>query len=213
MKMETQLLFFTDGATTAHFQVDGDRSFLPFPINQIMFIRLVMSLILAAILVQGLRKRFIILAYMRSPEIKMNPPNFLYSLDQANGIFLALIIIFRIIFNLLPEPMSDLVDPRICSFAELMSGFYLSGTIVWRCYIAILKLLYIKAQSWLLDRIGVNKLVALTVILGLSKMTLFSLVMINSDKDSYLKRSCYHRNAADLEILYGFEVCLWTLSI
>jgi len=206
LKMETKEPFFTGDSTYTIFALNSDKSFLPFPINQNLFVRVMICSVLASILVIGFRKRFLILAYMTSPEVKMNPPNVLFGLDQVNGIFLAMIIIYRITFNLLPEPLSDLVDPRICYFAELMSGSYVSGTIVWRCYIAILKLLYVKAQNWMQNTLEITKLLTVLVILGLAKMALFSSVMVSSENDSYVKRSCYHRNSTDLEILYGFEV-------
>ena len=206
MTMEAEQSFFTGGATFTYFKMNSDKSFLPFPINQNLFVKILVCSVLAAILILGFRKRFLILTYMLSPEVKMNPPNLLFGLDQINGIFLALIIIFRIIFNLLPEPLSDLADPRICAFAELMSGSYISSTIVWRCYTAVLKLVYLKAQNWLQNTIGVNNLLLALVIVGLGKIALFSSVMIYSENDSYIKRSCYHRNATDLEILYGFQV-------
>ena len=206
LEAKSDEFFFIGGATCSIFKVNGDQSFLPFPINQHLVVRVLICSVLAAILSQGLKKRFQIFAFLRSPEVKMNPPNFLFALDQVNGVFLALIIIFRITFNLLPMPLSDLAHPKICAFAEVMSGSYISGTIVWRCYTAILKLSYVKAQIWLHNRIGVNTLLIAILILGLGKMALFSFAMSSSENDSYVKRSCFHRNAMDLEILYGFEV-------
>ena len=203
--METEALFVNND-TCLTFKMESDRRFLPFPLNQNIYWRLLMSTTLVAILVQGLKKRLLIAAYLRSPEVKFNPPNLLFGLDQICGIFLALGISFRIVFNLLPEPLSTLTDPSVCAFSELISGLYISGTISWRCNMAIFKLLYVKGHRWLKNSTGANNILGIQVTVGLCIMVSFSSIMINGDRDSYIKRSCYHKKTADLEILYGLEV-------
>ena len=204
--METEEFFFAGSANCLSFKVNSDKSFLPFPISQDLFWRLLVSALLVAIFIQGCKKRLLIAAYLRSPEIQLNPSNVFFSLEQVNGVFLALGILFRISFNVLPVPLSDLADPRVCVFAELMSGFYISGTIVWRCYMAIFKLLCVKGHKWVKNR--VRRFPVMEVAIGLSKMVLFSIVIIKGDKDNHVRRSCYHKLTDDLELLYGLEVRL-----
>ena len=204
--METEKFFFSNDTACLTFKVDSDKSFLPFPLNQNLYWRLLMSAALVAILVQGYKKRLLIAAYLKSPEVKLNPPTILFGLDQVNGIFLALSILFRIAFNLLPESLSDLAYPNVCDFVELFSGLYISGTIGWRCNMAIVKLLYVKGSQWLKNNTKANKILAVQVTLVIFTMTAVSIVMVICDKDSYIKRSCYHKTAVDLEIMYGLKV-------
>ena len=186
----------------ANFTLNSDNnSSLPFPLNLNIVLRSLISAFLLLILVAGFKQRYVIFCYMKSSEFKLNPPNILFLLDQVNGLCLALIIVFRIIFNIAPTPLSDLLGSNVvCIVAELVSGIYISGVILWRCYIAIFKLMFVKAQNWIRDK--ANVLLAFVLLLGLVQIVFFRWVMVVADQDSYIKRSCYHRTASDIELLY-----------
>ena len=206
-----EAFFFIDDTTSLAFKADTEKSFLPFPVNQSLFCRLLISAVLVYVLVLGCKKRLLIAAYLKSPEVKLNPPNVLFCLDQVNGIFMVPMFLFFFLINTLSEPLSELTHPKVCAIAELIGGLYISGTIVWRCHIAIFKLLCVKGQRWL-KRAGANKILAIQVAVGLTIMVTSCVGMINGDKDSFLKRSCFHKMSTDLEILYGLQVSLLKLK-
>ena len=193
------------------FRVVSDDQNLPFPQNLDSHWRLAINTLLLIIFVHGTRLRLVIFSYIRSEESKWSPANVLFCLDQVNGLFLAMNFGMRIGYNTLNEPMSELLSPFACSCSEFISGLFISGTIVWRCCIAIFRVLYIKAQIWLTTKVGVSKLLISMVVFGVSQMILFSLVTVNLDKYSLSKRSCYRMSNYELEIINDYQVPMFVM--
>ena len=188
------------------FTVHSNQELLPFPLNLGITWRLVISLILLVTLAQGTKLRLVIFSYIKSEETKFSPTNILYCLDQVTGLFWAFTICIRIVNNFITEPISDLLNPMACSGFEFVSGLFIGGTVIWRCFIAIFRVLYIKAQMWLTTKFGVYKLLIIMIMTGLVLMVLLGLIMVTFDQYSYSKRSCFRMSHFDLEVLYDYQV-------
>ena len=179
---------------------------LPFPLNLNVIWRWLISAILAGIFVQGVRLRLKIVAYIKSPDTKLNETNILFCLDQVNGLFLAIMITCGIIFIILTEPAAKVIDPNICYFNGANQGLYMSGTFIWRCFIAIYRVLFIKAQRWLTGKMGASKMLGLMLAIGLIFMIGFTIVSVTSDRYSYSKRNCNRWSDNTLDIIKTYQV-------
>lgn len=211
----TETIPFSFGATPqlqtekySNFSVATNPELFPFPLNLSIIWRSVISVIILAILVQGIRLRSVIVHYIMSPETKMNATNILFCLDQANGILLAAIIILRISFIMLPFPAGDLTNNSVCRFTSYISNMYLSGTIFWRCCIAIYRALLVKAQLWLTTTIGSKKMLMTMIATGLTLILLHSSIMASLSVDSYTSRLCLRQSSMAADIVNSYKVNL-----
>jgi len=185
---------------------------LPFPLNLTFKWRLLISAVLVAIFARGVHLRMKIISYIRCPETKMNETNILFCLDQADGLFLAINLACGIIFTMMTLPISSLVDLNVCYLNGVSQGLYFSGTFVWRFWIAILRALYIKANLWLIRKIGVRNLLVVMVLIGQVFMLSFCFLAITSDKYSYSKRICYRWSDEALDIIRSYQVKIFNHS-
>ena len=78
---------------------------LPFPLYLPPSVRIVISLVLLIVLAYGSKYRYIIFSYLRAPELKMGPINYLIWIDQVNGVFLGFTILYKAIAINLPFPL------------------------------------------------------------------------------------------------------------
>ena len=83
----------------------------------------------------------------RSPETKLGPINYLIVMDQINGLFLAVSIVMRITFIASPMPMSSVAGHYFCNVANLAGAVYIGGSYIWSSYIALFRVLFIKAKD------------------------------------------------------------------
>jgi hypothetical protein len=204
--MEIVLIYNNEREDYLNFTVFSDEKFLPFPQNLSFHWRLLFSMLLGTIFIEGTRLRLKILSYIRSPETKLNPVNILFCLDQTNGVFLALLIAARIGFCLLTVPTSEVLGPFACSCYEFAAGVYISGTFVWRFNIAVYRVLFIKAQHLLTGKIGMNNLLMIMILVGLVQIMSFSSFLVTSDNFSYSKKSCYRWSDDAQNIIGSYQV-------
>ena len=80
---------------------------LPFPLYLSPPIKILISLVLLIVLAYGSKYRYIIFSYLRAPELKMGPINYLIWIDQVNGVFLGFTILYKAIAINLPFPLRD----------------------------------------------------------------------------------------------------------
>ena len=207
--METVLIY--DRSHPQHhgylkFTFDFDDDVLPFPLNLNMFWRCLISAFLAAIFVLGVRFRLKIISFIRDPETKLNETNILFCLDQVNGLFVAIMLVCSISFTMITVPVAEVVDPSVCNVYATGRALYISGTIIWRCCIAIYRAMYLKAQMWLTEKFGTKKLLYLMIVVGLALMAGFSSVSVSSDRYSYSKRMCNHWSKEALDVYNSYQV-------
>ena len=179
---------------------------LPFPLNLNLFWRSIISAFLLAILIVGTRLRMKIVSYIRSPDTKLNETNILFCLDQVNGIFLSIMIVYSISFIMLNDSVAELIDPHACNFNSALHAMYLSGTLVWSSYIAIYRVLFIKAHRWLIEKIGSNNLLALMIASGLTVIIGYSIVVVTTDQITYSRRSCHRWTFEAGNIIESYQV-------
>ena len=84
--------------------------------------------------------------FCEQPFSRLGPINTLIWMDQINGILLAYSIISRIFFIVSSVPFSSMLGVPFCTFSRSMAYAYITGSFVWSCFIAIYRVLYIKAH-------------------------------------------------------------------
>jgi hypothetical protein len=204
--MEMVEMYNYEQENSLDFTVFSDERHLPFPLNLNIYFRSLISVLLALIVIEGIRLRLKIVSYLRNPETKFNAVNILFCLDQMNGIFLVLVLVGSISFILLTTPVSELLGPFACSCFEFIAGLYISGTIVWRFSIAVLRVLFIKAQGWLTRKMGANNLLAIMIIIGFANMIALGIFMVTSDSYSYSKKICYRWSDVSQKVISASQV-------
>jgi hypothetical protein len=86
------------------------------------------------------------------------------------------------------------------------------GNISWSCLIAIYRVLYLKAQTWVKFQIGENRLLLLFIILGLSVTLSFGFLLVVIDEESITLKFCNHHDYTYLDILNYHKVCSFTIT-
>ena len=172
--------FFTVKNETDHcvsrFSQFSDNDGTPFPQNQPVSVRFAISSALTLNLCLGLFIRSKIIKYLLTVESKKNPINYFIWLDQLNGGFLGLNIVFYAVTIVLPFPLSSIIGYESCNWADLPGSFYLAGSAQWSCTIALIRVLYLKAPQWIKRNLESNHfmvILALSELLYLAAPTLF----------------------------------------
>jgi hypothetical protein len=144
----------------------NDSDGLPFPLYINGYWKALISTVLLCTLIEGTRLRIVILSYLSSPDTKLGSVNYLIWIDQINGFFLGYTIVARIMFIVSPYPVSDLLGFDFCKLNVFFISVYLSASNVWSCFIAIFRVVFIKAQNWLSTQIGEINLLKIMIGFG-----------------------------------------------
>ena len=182
---------------------------LPFPMYLNSFWKIVIVISLLITLNEGTRLRAIIIQYIRAPETKLGPINYLICLDQLDGLFLAILILIRILFILSPVPVSQIFGSNFCYLTEFIGGLVLGGTVYWSCCIAVFRVIFVKAQNWLQNKIGVKNLLTFMVGFGVCQLLVFGYLLVQFDDESSLRKSCFHQSNFNSQILIDAQVSLY----
>ena len=129
-----------------NFEPLKDSDQLPFPLYLEFSFRLPIAITLTAVFLQGLCYRSVIFQYLAAEDSK-KPINQLIILDQLNGILLSAGLLMRIIALLYPYPLSSVLGHDFCTWTSLPGAIYTSGKTCWSCSIALIRVIYIKAQA------------------------------------------------------------------
>ena len=162
------------------------------------------SLVLTLIL--GARLRTVIFDFIKSPETKLGPINSLILIDQINSMFLATSIVMRITFILSPMAMHTVLGEEYCNVANFVGALYIGGSYVWSSYIALFRVLYIKAQNWLKLNIGIRNLLSLMIVAGIAQLVPFAFLLLLHDNENSTRKMCFHLSDSDLEIIDSYQV-------
>ncbi len=206
-------VWFYDQNNSVKFLPLPDNLGLPFPLYLNNYWRYFIAISLAITLIQGAKLRKIIILFICSPETKVGPINTLILMDQINGLVLAAGIIMRVTFILSPVPMCSVVGTWYCWLANFTGNGYIAGSYIWGCYIALFRVLYIKAQDWLKNKIGIENLLLNMLIAGISQVLLFAISLALTDNENSTKKMCAHLSDQDLDILDGYKVNLIKIII
>lgn len=112
---------------------------LPFPLNQPTEVKYFLAVVLSAILILGISVRSKIIKFLWISDNKKNPINYFFWLDQSKGIFSGLNILFTVMANVAPFPISNIIGYELCNWVDFLGVFYLIGSAAWSCNIALFR--------------------------------------------------------------------------
>ena len=206
--MSLQIIINETNKEFINFTILNDQEGLPFPLYLNNHWKIVIVASLLIIIIQGTRLRKVIISYIKSPEAKLGPINYLILVDQINGIPPAFVIIMRIVFILSPISGFDLLGPFACALTEFVAAVYLGAALYWNCSIAVFRVLFIKAQKWLNKTVGIKTMLVTMLLFGFVLIFTFALLTVTYDKTSSIKKMCFHLSEADMEIMEAYKVIL-----
>ena len=141
--LKTMIVFFIPENEThslvSNFGPFPENLRLPAPLNQSFGIKIIIAILLTVDLLFGFAIRRKLTNYLQSKDSKQNPINYFFWIDQINGIFLGLNIIFTLVTILTPFPISDIIGYELCNWVDIFGCIYLAGTTVWSFHIALLR--------------------------------------------------------------------------
>ena len=126
---------------------------VPFPVNLSYEWKISVIVLYAFFLLSGFGFRGIIFSYLTQPDTKQYPINFLLLLDQCNGMFFGLTLIFEISTLYLEYPLRDVLGDNFCKWIRFPVTSYAYGCLIWGCFIALYRILYIKANNWFIYKV------------------------------------------------------------
>lgn len=185
---------------SAKFEPLNSSESLPFPLNGSILTKIVVTAYLLINFLIGCSLRSKIFAFTKTQKVKDNPINVFIRLDQINGIYMALNIIYTISVIYLEFPLSTLIGIEGCNWMDLLGTAYLIGQSTWSCFIAGYRVLYIKYQTFFKYGIKEKKFVILLTILGHLFIIYSSCLLAYFDKGISFKL-CSHYSSIDLRIL------------
>jgi hypothetical protein len=190
-----------------HFNPFSEEQSLPFPLYlkypSILFI----SLTLLISLLIGLKFRAIIFFYLKAPETKIGPINFLIWIDQINGLLLGVTIMLRLIMINNPYPLSETFGKTFCEWIDLPGCIYLVGSYIWSCLTAIYRILLLKAQTWV-NEFGEFKLLSIFLMFGTFLLISSSLWLAMFDYRSISQRMCFHYSIEEAYLFQTYQVTI-----
>ena len=122
---------------------------LPFPLYLNSFWNIVLVVLYLITLYKGTKLRVIIISYINSPESNLGPINYLIWVDQINSCILSLSILGRILYMVLPFPLTEVAPLEVCQFFTFVGLYHMGGTYMWGTCIAVFRVLFVTAQSCL----------------------------------------------------------------
>ena len=190
--MSSSLAFFLhQNGSTVVFAQDF-HSTLPFPLCLPYLWRvLVAECRLLFVLIFGLRYRQIMFKFLCNSDTRANPINRLIYIDLLSGTIFGFVnLLLAIAAILMTNPLSVVFNKHLCILNKTSAGFSIHGSYIWTCLIAICRIAYIKAQSWMKNRLGENNLFVILCIIGLSTQTFLSLFTYNFDDGGLAWKIC-----------------------
>ena len=135
-----------DNNCIIRFEQLSDLEGLPFPLYYGYEWRLLIATFMITALVKGLHYRAIIFKFLCSNNDYTKPINKLILLDQMNGLLLAFGVATRAIAIISPVALAQLFGSDFCRWISLPVSVYMVGKITWSFLIALMRVIYIKAQ-------------------------------------------------------------------
>ena len=165
----------------------------PFPLALSYPLRALMALSLILNLIYGTKFRMTIISYIKSPETKVGPINYLIWVDQLNSIFLSLQVLARILFLILPQSFDLPFGEKFCFAINLSGSVYIAGAYAWGCFIAIFRVLFVKAQTFLKTSIGIRNVLQIMLTCGLALISIYSYYLPSVDDRGPTYNMCRHK--------------------
>jgi hypothetical protein len=207
--MCSQVIFFNfdkaaKGTIVIHFSDIVDS--LPFPQNLPYTGKLIVGIYYLAIVFIGLLLRKIIFTYMVKSDHRNSPINTLFWIDQLNSLSFGLTLAVMAFAFLLPQPLREIFGDGFCNWIPITGCFYMLGQVLWGCFIAVYRILYIKAHKWVKFKVGENNLLKIFLILGFVLQITSSFLLFYFDNESIQSKTCNQYSGKKLEILLMYQV-------
>ena len=77
----------------------------------------------------------------------------------------------RIVYLVSPRPIVSFTSRRFCESVRFIGLFHLGGTYMWGTCIALFRVLFVTSQDFLMEKIGIGKLLILMVDAGISEVS------------------------------------------
>jgi hypothetical protein len=97
---------------------------------------------------------------------------------------------------------------RFCNWIDLPSCLYIVGAVVWSSLIALYRVLFVRAQNWMRDRIGKRKLFKVMLVIGIVLILIFSFLLAIFDSKNTTERMCFHYSIDDVNIIMDYNVSI-----
>jgi hypothetical protein len=202
--MAQRISFFVSDKHFVNTSVLSIREFeenLPFPLSLPYVMRSSLAGYFFLVLVLGLKCRKILFDFLTSSETKLIPINGLVFANLLSGTFFGTInLSFTIIALILSVPVKNILDEHACNMIALSGCFHLIGLIIWNCFIAVCRILYIKAQNLMKYELGELRFFAVFISLGIVLQLSLSIFLFYFEDGNFLGKLCNHQSAQDLEI-------------
>ena len=177
----------TSNVTNHHFinfTLLNDQEGQPFPLYLKAHWKILIVMSLLLIIIQGARLRKVIISYINSPEAGLGPINNLIWVDQIFGI----------------------LGPAACTITEFVAAAFIGGSLYWNFSIAIFRVLFIRAQTWLTETVGIKTMLMGLLLSGFGLIFTFAFLTIAHDRTSTVRKMCFHLSSVDLEIMDAYMV-------
>ena len=200
------IYFFGQRNETISFSTFEYLEGLPFPLYLRFDSKLLISFSLILCLIFGFKLRLVILSFLRSPETNLGPINHLIWVDQINGLIYSIVILVRILTIHSPTPLCNIFGPHFGPFVNFVSCVYNAGSCIWSYFVAIFRVLFIFAQRWLTQNIGIDRFLNFLLVYGSMSVLVNGFVYNYLDDKGSITKACLHRSNADIEIINLYQV-------
>ncbi len=191
--------------------IDEFEEKLPFPLSLPYLIRSSFAVYFFLVLVLGLKCRKILFDFLTATETKMIPINGLVFVNLLSGTFFGTVnLAFTIISLILSVPIKNVLGDQACNWISLSGCFHLIGLIIWNCFIAICRILYIKAQNLMKYELGELRLFGVFISFGVVLQLSLSIFLFYFEDGNFLGKMCTHQSALDLEIFGQYMASVFT---
>jgi hypothetical protein len=119
---------------------------------------------------------------------------------------------FQIIAINLPFPLRDLFGDNFCKGIRFPATFYTFGSVIWGCFIALFRVLYIKAQNWTKYQVGEDNLLVSFIVTGSILNVAIALAVTVLDEHSYVHKMCTHQSQSSIDMLLELQVFMIILN-
>jgi hypothetical protein len=179
---------------------------LPFPQSLPTIPRLFVGIFILTIVLTGVVLRKYIFSFLLKSDTKNSPINFLFWVDQLNGLSFCFTVGILDIAVILPWPLKDLMGSEFCDWLPATGCFYLIGQSLWGCLIAIFRILYIKAHNCVKYKIGEKRLLWIFLFTGITVHSTVGFFLFYFDDESLQGKTCNQYSGKELEIVLLYKV-------
>ncbi len=103
-------------------------------------------------------------------------------------------------------PLARIFGSKFGPFVNLISCIYNSGTLTWSYSIALYRVLFIVAQKWLTNTIGLERFLKFLIWYGVLEVLMAGTAYHFWDDKGSITKSSFHYSSADMDIILSYQV-------